>query len=85
MEGLSFEGPKGIVEIRPEDHVALQNMYIVTLASIDAPNSRFFELVTTNRPHPPCLLEGEYADRCGDLRPGTLLPPPPAVEEDTDS
>lgn len=85
MEGLSFEGPKGIVEIRAEDHVALQNMYVVTLTTIDPPDSQFFELVTTNRPHPPCLLEGEYADRCGDLRPGTLLPPPPVVEEEAGS
>jgi len=85
MEGLSFEGPKGLVEIRAEDHVALQNMYIVTLTSIDTPDSRFFELVTTNRPHPPCSLEGEYAGRCGDLRPGALLPPPPVVEEESDS
>ena len=26
MEGMTFEGPKGTVFIRPEDHVAIQDM-----------------------------------------------------------
>ena len=72
MEGLSFEGPKGLVEVRAEDHVAVQDMYIVTLTNVDDPESRFFDLVAVNRPLVPCLLEGEFADRCGDLPVGSL-------------
>lgn len=72
MEGMTFEGPKGLVEIRPEDHVALQNMYIATIVNLDDPEARFYELVEVNRPEPPCLLEGEYLDRCGDLPVGSL-------------
>jgi branched-chain amino acid transport system substrate-binding protein len=72
MEGMTFEGPKGLIEIRPEDHVAIQNMYIATLTNVDDPEARFYELVEVNRPEPPCLLEGEYLDRCGDLPVGNL-------------
>ncbi|MEN8233826.1 MAG: substrate-binding domain-containing protein [Actinomycetota bacterium] len=72
MEGISFEGPKGLIEIRPEDHVAIQDMYVVTLLNVDDPNQEFFEAVKTVRPDVPCLLEGEYLDRCGDLPIGSL-------------
>jgi branched-chain amino acid transport system substrate-binding protein len=72
MEGMSFEGPKGLIEIRAEDHVAIQDMYIVTLTNIDDPEFKYFEPVETYRPDVPCLLEGEYVDRCGDLPVGSL-------------
>ena len=72
MEGMTFQGPKGEIFIRPEDHVAIQDMYIVTLTNVDDPEFRFYEPVTTNRPEPPCLLEGDFADRCGDLPVGSL-------------
>ena len=72
MEGLSFQGPKGQIDIRAEDHVAMQDMYIVTLTNLDDPEFKFFELVTVNRPDVPCLLEGDYADRCGSLPVGSL-------------
>lgn len=72
MEGLSFDGPKGLIEIRAEDHVAIQDMYVVTLTNVDDPEFKYFDSVTTNRPDVPCLLEGEYADRCGDLPIGSL-------------
>ena len=72
MEGMSFEGPKGLIEIRAEDHVAIQDMYIVTLTNIDDPEFKYFDAVTTSRPDVPCLLEGEYVDRCGDLPVGSL-------------
>jgi len=72
MEGMSFEGPKGTIDIRAEDHVAMQDMYIVTLLNLDDPEFKYFEAVSTNRPPVPCLLEGEYADRCGDLPVGSL-------------
>lgn len=72
MEGMTFEGPKGTIYIRPEDHVAIQDMYIVTLLNVDDPEFRFFELVSTTRPEPPCLLPENLAERCGDLPVGSL-------------
>jgi len=72
MEGMVFQGPKGTIEIRAEDHVALQDMYIVRLDNVDDPAFKYFTLIETNRPEVPCLLEGEYADRCGDLATGSL-------------
>lgn len=72
MEGMSFDGPKGLIDIRPEDHVAIQDMYIVTLENVDDPDFKFYKNVGTVRPEPPCLLEGQYTDRCGDLPVGGL-------------
>lgn len=72
MEGLEFEGPKGTIYIRPEDHVAIQDMYIVTLLNVDDPEAKFFEYVDTTRPEPPCLLPEEMRERCGDLPYGSL-------------
>jgi len=72
MEGMSFEGPKGTIDIRAEDHVAIQDMYIVTLLNVDDPEFRFYELVETNRPDVPCLLPEAMVDRCGDLPVGSL-------------
>lgn len=39
MEGMEFEGPKGTIYIRPEDHVAIQDMYIATLTNVDDPEA----------------------------------------------
>ena len=72
MEGMSFEGPKGLIEIRPEDHVAIQDMYIATLLNVDDAEFKYFELVETNRPDVPCLLPEGLQDRCGDLPVGSL-------------
>lgn len=72
MEGMEFEGPKGTITIRPEDHVAIQDMYIVTLLNVDDPEFKYFELVETNRPDVPCLLPEELVDRCGELPVGSL-------------
>ena len=72
MEGLEFEGPKGTILIRPEDHVAMQDMYIVTLTNIDDTEFKFFDYVETNRPDVPCLLPEEMQERCGDLPVGSL-------------
>ncbi|MCP4305706.1 MAG: ABC transporter substrate-binding protein [bacterium] len=72
LEGISFEGPKGLIEVRPEDHVALQDMYVVTLLNIDDPAFMYYENVATVRPEPPCLLEGDFASRCGSLPAGSL-------------
>ncbi|MBU1662361.1 MAG: ABC transporter substrate-binding protein [Chloroflexi bacterium] len=72
MEGMTFEGPKGTVYIRPEDHVAIQDMYILTLVDLTAADAAFYEYVETTRPEPPCLLPEELIDRCGDLAYGSL-------------
>ncbi len=72
MEGIEFEGPKGTIKIRAEDHVAIQDMYIATLLNLDDPEFRYYEFVKVNRPDVPCLLPDELADRCGDLPVGSL-------------
>ena len=72
MEGMEFEGPKGTIFIRPEDHVAMQDMYIATLLNVDDPAFNFYEYIETNRPDVPCLLPEELQDRCGDLPVGSL-------------
>jgi len=72
MEGMTFEGPKGTIYIRPEDHVAIQDMYILTLVDLSAENADYYEYVETTRPEPPCLLPEEIKDRCGSLPYGSL-------------
>ncbi|HSR45261.1 MAG TPA: ABC transporter substrate-binding protein [Acidimicrobiia bacterium] len=72
LEGMSFEGPKGTIEIRAEDHVAIQDMYIVKLLNVDDPEFKYYEYVGTVRPEPPCLLEGDFTARCGNLPTGSL-------------
>jgi branched-chain amino acid transport system substrate-binding protein len=72
MEGMTFEGPKGTIFIRPEDHVAIQDMYILKLVNVTDPDANFYEYVDTTRPEPPCLLPEELKDRCGDLPFGSL-------------
>jgi len=72
FEGMSFEGPKGTVYIRPEDHVAIQNMYVLKLLNLTDPDANFYEYVETIRPEPPCLLPDTLVDRCGDLPVGSL-------------
>jgi branched-chain amino acid transport system substrate-binding protein len=47
-------------------------MYMVKILNVDDPEFRFFELVETTRPEPPCLLPEELKDRCGDLPYGSL-------------
>ncbi len=72
MEGMEFEGPKGTIYIRPEDHVAIQDMYVAKLLNVDDPEFKYFEYVATNRPDVPCLLPEGLQDRCGDLPVGSL-------------
>jgi branched-chain amino acid transport system substrate-binding protein len=72
MEGMSFDGPKGTVYIRPEDHVAIQDMYILKLLNVTDPDANFYQYVTTTRPEPPCLLPENLKDRCGSLPYGSL-------------
>ncbi len=72
MEGMTFEGPKGTIFIRPEDHVAIQDMYILKLVNVTDPDANFYEYVDTTRPEPPCLLPEALKDRCGTLPYGSL-------------
>lgn len=72
FEGLEFNGPKGKVQIRPEDHVAIQDMYIVKILNVTDKDFKFFELTSTTRPEPPCLLPENLKARCGKLPYGTL-------------
>ncbi len=72
MEGMSFDGPKGKIQVRPEDHVAIQDMYILKLTNLTDPNFKFYELVSTTRPEPPCLLPEALKSRCGSLPYGSL-------------
>jgi branched-chain amino acid transport system substrate-binding protein len=72
MEGMEFDGPKGTIYVRPEDHVAMQDMYIATLLNVDDPEFRYYEYVETNRPDVPCLLPEALQGRCGELPIGSL-------------
>lgn len=72
MEGMTFDGPKGPIFIRPEDHVAIQDMYILTLTNVTDPTFKFYDYVGTNRPEPPCLLPENLKARCGSLPYGNL-------------
>jgi branched-chain amino acid transport system substrate-binding protein len=72
MEGLEFDGPKGKVYIRPEDHVAIQDMYIVKILNVTDKDFKFFETTSTTRPDPPCLLPDNLKSRCGKLPVGSL-------------
>jgi branched-chain amino acid transport system substrate-binding protein len=72
MEGMEFDGPKGMIYFRPEDHMAIQDMYIVELLNVDDPMFDYYELVEVTRPEIPCLLPENLVDRCGDLPIGSL-------------
>jgi len=66
-DDFEFDGPKGLVMIRPYDHVALQPLYFARLDNVDDPDLNFVELIKEFAPDesaPPCLLPEEYADRC---------------------
>ena len=72
MEGMTFAGPKGTIYIRPEDHVAIQDMYVLTLLNVTDPYANYYKYVRTTRPEPPCLLPVTLKDRCGSLPYGNL-------------
>lgn len=67
LEGLIFDGPKGVYGIRPSDHQALAPMYIVQLENVDSPELAFFtELgeVSALDIVPPCTLPEGMEGRC---------------------
>jgi len=73
LEGLVFIGPKGLIEFRAEDHVAIQDMYVVTLDNVDDKETfLYYTLQETVRPEPPCQLPDDLVERCGDLAVGSL-------------
>lgn len=45
LEGLTFEGPRGIYTIRTEDHQAIMPATIARLISVDDPDQRLYEQV----------------------------------------
>jgi branched-chain amino acid transport system substrate-binding protein len=66
LEGMIFEGPKGIYGIRPSDHQALVPMYIAQLDNLDDPDQNFYELlaeVPASEIIPPVLLPEDLASR----------------------
>ncbi|MDI3269952.1 MAG: substrate-binding domain-containing protein [Bacillota bacterium] len=61
LEGMSFEGPKGTYTLRPQDHQALQPMYIVQLKNVsgfDYPVPQLVEELTPEVTAPPITCPG---------------------------
>jgi branched-chain amino acid transport system substrate-binding protein len=66
LEGLIFDGPKGVYAIRPSDHQALVPMYIAQLTNLDDPDFDFYDLlgeVPATETIPPVMLPEAYQDR----------------------
>ena len=62
MEGMSFEGPKGIYTFRREDHQALQPMYVVEMVPDPDPQHSYaipklIQEMTLEETSPPCLVK----------------------------
>jgi branched-chain amino acid transport system ATP-binding protein len=77
MEGMSFEGPKGSYTFRPEDHQALQPMYIVEMVEDPDPDHPWTipqlirEVAPEEAPPPvvkPVVLTLEFAVETNRLR-----------------
>jgi branched-chain amino acid transport system ATP-binding protein len=77
MEGMSFEGPKGSYTFRPEDHQALQPMYIVEMVEDPDPDHpwtipQLIREVTPEEAAPPVVkpvvLTLEFAVETNRLR-----------------
>ena len=67
LEGMIFDGPKGVYGIRPSDHQALAPMYVVQLDNVDSPELAFFTNlgeVSALDIAPPCSLPEGMTDRC---------------------
>lgn len=68
VEGLIFDGPKGVYGIRPSDHQALAPLYIAQLDNLDNAEFAYLEMlneVSALDTIPPCLLPEAFAERCG--------------------
>jgi branched-chain amino acid transport system substrate-binding protein len=67
LEGMIFDGPKGVYGIRPSDHQALVPMYVARLDNLDDPDQNYYELLDETDPLetiPPCLLPEDLQERC---------------------
>ncbi len=65
LEGLEWNGPKGVYYMRPEDHQALVQMYIVRVADPLSEDFAFYEWVATISAEdtaPPCLAPGRGSE-----------------------
>ena len=67
LEGLTFEGPKGTYTFRPEDHQALQPMYIVEMVEDPDPDHAWAipSLIRETAPEetaPPVVVSADAAD-----------------------
>jgi branched-chain amino acid transport system substrate-binding protein len=61
MEGMWFQGPKGIYTFRPEDHQALQSMYVVEMVPDPNPDHpwaipRLIKEMSAKETAPPLLI-----------------------------
>lgn len=67
IEGMIFEGPKGLYGIRPSDHQALAPLYIAELTTLDSETNDFLDLVgevSALDTIPPCALPEDLQERC---------------------
>jgi branched-chain amino acid transport system ATP-binding protein len=60
MEGMSFEGPKGTYTFRPEDHQALQPMYVVEMIEDPDPDHpwaipKLIQVISPEESAPPVV------------------------------
>lgn len=66
LEGMIFNGPKGIYGIRPSDHQALVPMYIAKLNNLDDKDQKYYELlaeVSATDIIPPVMLPDDMKSR----------------------
>jgi branched-chain amino acid transport system substrate-binding protein len=66
LEGMIFDGPKGVYGIRPSDHQALVPMYIAQLTNLDDPDQKYYDLlaeVPAAQIVPPVMLPEGLQDR----------------------
>lgn len=75
LEGLTWEGPKGTYTLRASDHQALANQYVIRFLGLQETEIKDgvtlvlpqYELIADISPEdsaPPCLLQGDFAERC---------------------
>jgi branched-chain amino acid transport system substrate-binding protein len=70
LEGMIFDGPKGVYGIRPSDHQALVPMYVARLDNLDDEAFAFLELLTEVSALdsvPPCALPEDIQERCDTM------------------
>jgi branched-chain amino acid transport system substrate-binding protein len=66
LEGMIFDGPKGVYGIRPSDHQALVPMYIAQLENLTDPDQKYYKLLATIPATdiiPPVMLPDDLKDR----------------------